>query len=77
MGFSFSNYRQVQSPSCSFPVSVEGQCLGLPDVLEWSVVGLVTVLKSLAMIFVELHSKEKKLWKRMGHQCWGSKYYQV
>lgn len=50
MGFSSSNYCQVQSPSCSFPVSVEGQCLGLPDVLERSVVGLVTLLKSLAIM---------------------------
>ncbi len=50
-----------------FIVSVECQVLELPGVLERSIVGLSTVLKSPAfMVFVELHIKEKKLWKKDG-----------
>ena len=44
----------------------------LPGVLERSVVGLITVLKSPAiMMFAELYSEEKKLWKKDGSSLLG------
>ena len=50
-----------------FMTSVECQFLELPDVLERSIMGLMAVLKSPAIMgFVELYIKEKKLQKKNG-----------
>ena len=51
-----------QSFMYCFSISMECQFLELLEVLEWSIA--VTVLKFPSiMIFVEVHSKEKKIWK--------------
>lgn len=66
-GFSLSRYRQVHNCSCiCFITSVECQCLELPEVLERSIVGLLTVFKSLAIVILaDSLSSEKKYGKNM------------
>ena len=52
-------------------ILVECQCLVLPGVLEWSIVGSIMVLKSPAVIlFVESFKTGKKEWKMMARHYW-------
>lgn len=65
-GCSLSNCCQGHSPLIyCFIVSVECQFLELPEVLERSIMGLRTVLKSPAMMrLFEFDNMEKRLWKK-------------
>ena len=62
-GFPFFNHHDNQNHPY-FIISVEGQSLKIPELLELSLVELITLLRfSTVVRFVESHSRIKK-WQR-------------
>lgn len=63
-----------QSSMYYFIISVEWQSHELPEILELSIVGLITVLKFPAFIIFVSHTvRRKRCGNRMGHHYWGCK----